>query len=72
MERRKMFTQYLIQLSDIAQNITHDNFVAIQKIQSDILNSYTDGKLTDSEKRALCSVSSTIINYMRTVLQIRR
>ena len=48
-----MFKKYLAQLNDLAQNYTHENFVQIQKVQADILTSYTKGSLDDFEKRHL-------------------
>lgn len=64
-----LFIHYLVQLTGIAQNITHENFVAIQKVRSDILNSYTDGKLSNAEKRTLYTASSIIMDYMRKALK---
>lgn len=62
------FTQYLDKLNTIAQNVTHENFVEIQKLQADILNTYTFGALTDREKRTLYNVSEIIMDTMRKEL----
>lgn len=64
-----LFINYLTTLSTIAQDVTHENFVAIQKVRSDILNDYTDGKLSNSEKRTLYTASSIIMNHMRKALK---
>lgn len=63
-----MFNKYLERLSFIAQNVTHENFVAIQKLAADILNSYTFGCLSDFEKRTLYNATSIIMSNMRKEL----
>lgn len=63
-----MFYKYLAQLNEIAQKRTHEDFVAIQKIRANILNSYTTGELATGEKRVLYTASSIIMNDMRKAL----
>lgn len=63
-----MFNAYLAKLNELAQNITHENFLEIQKIRVDILTSYTEGHLSDFEKRHLYGISSIIMNEMREKL----
>lgn len=65
------FTQYLVKLSELAQNVTHENFVELQKLQADILNTYTAGFLPEAEKRALYAVSAVIMDNMRKTLNER-
>ena len=63
------FRQYLTRLSTIAQLSTEENFLAIQRIQADILNSYTAGDLSDFEKRALHNVATIAMNNIRDDLR---
>lgn len=63
-----MFKKYLAQLNDLAQNYTHENFVQIQKVQADILTSYTKGSLDDFEKRHLYDISEIIMRGIREEL----
>lgn len=63
------FTQYFSKLNDIAQNPTHENFVAIQKLRSDILNDYTLGTLSEFEKHTLYDASLIIMGKIRKRLQ---
>ena len=62
------FIHYFAKLGYIALNITHENFLAIQQLRSNILNDYTAGKLSDSEKRTIYRASTIIMNYMREEL----
>ncbi len=62
------FIQHFAKLNDIAQNATHENFIAIQKFQNDILNDYTLGALSELEKRTLYNASSIIMDKMRKEL----
>lgn len=63
------FIQHLAKLTQIALNVTHENFVAIQTLQSDILNDYKAGNLSDSEKRVLYNAAAIIMDYMRKELK---
>lgn len=64
-----MFKDYLAKLNAIGEApATHENFVIIQQIRSDILTSYTEGSLSDFEKRHLFGISSIIMNEMREEL----
>ncbi len=63
------FNRYLDKLSVIAQISTEENFAAIQRVQSDILNSYTTGDLSDFEKRTLYSAAVIIMDNMRKELR---
>ncbi len=64
-----MFKDYLAKLNAIGQApATHENFVAIQQIRSDILTSYAEGGLSDFEKRHLYGISSIIMDEMRKEL----
>lgn len=64
-----MFKDYLAKLNAIGEvPATHENFVAIQQIRSDILSSYTEGRLSDFEKRHLFGISSIIMDEMRDAL----
>lgn len=68
-----MFKVYLAKLDTIAQaDTTHENFVEIQRIRDDILNSYNDGKLSNLEKRALYDLSLIIMGQMREDLGLSR
>lgn len=64
-----MIKTYLAKLNAIAQvDATHENFVEIQKIRDDILNSYNNGKLSNLEKRTLYDLSLIIMGDMRKEL----
>lgn len=64
-----MFKNYLSKLNTIAEaTATQKNFLAIQQIRSDILTAYTEGNLSDFEKRHLFGISSIIMNEMRKKL----
>lgn len=64
-----MFKNYLSKLNTIAEaTATQKNFLAIQQIRSDILTAYTEGNLSDFEKRHLFGISSIIMNEMRRKL----
>ncbi len=64
-----MLKDYLAKLDAIGQvPATHENFVAIQQIRSDILTSYAEGNLSDFEKRHLYGISSIVMNKMREEL----
>lgn len=63
------FRQYLERLSTIAQLSTEENFLAIQRVKADILNSYTAGDLSDFEKRTLHNVATIAMNNMRDDLR---
>jgi len=63
------FNKYLAMLSAIAQISTEENFSEIQRVRSDILNSYTTGDLSDFEKRTLYSATTIIMNNMRMELR---
>lgn len=67
-----MFTQYFTKLNEIAQSVSHDNFVAIQKVRADILNDYTAGSLSKREKRTLYTASSIIMDRMRKELGLEK
>lgn len=58
-----MFKTYLAKLSDLAHNVTNENFVECQKVEADILNN-ADGVLTNYERLTLCTVVSIIKNDM--------
>lgn len=62
------FIHYFAKLGYIALNITHENFLAIQQLRSDILNSYNVVELSDSEKRTIYRASTIIMDYMRKEL----
>ncbi len=62
------FTKYFSELNEIAQNVTHENYVKIQQLQSDILNDYTLGGLSEWEKRTLYDASLIIMGKMRKKL----
>lgn len=62
-----MFAEYLARLSNLAQSITHENFVEVQKVEADILNNY-GSTLTHLERTVLCSVISVIKTKMREQL----
>lgn len=64
----KMFIHYLSVLTELAQKATYDNFVIIQKVRSDILNSYANGELSEDEKGILFASSSIIMKQMRNQL----
>lgn len=65
-----MFKDYLAKLNAIGQvPATYENLVAIQQIRSDISTSYTEGDLSDFEKRHLFGISSIIIDEMRKELE---
>ena len=64
------FNQNLARLNEFAQNVTHENFVMIQKIQADILNDYTTGVLSDFEKRTLYNVATIVMREMRKALSL--
>lgn len=67
-----MFQEFIAKLIDIGQApVSHENFVLIQKIRSDILTAYTESRLTDLEKRHLYGISSIIMNKMRDELNIK-
>lgn len=63
------FIRHFAKLGYIALNVTHENFVAIQTLRSDILNDYKAGNLSDSEKRTLYSATNIIMDYMRKELK---
>lgn len=63
-----VFVHYFAKLGYIALNITHENFLAIQQLRSDILNSYNVWELSDSEKRTIYRASTIIMDYMRKEL----
>lgn len=64
-----MFTDYLAKLNTIGQApASHENFVVIQQIRSDILTSYAEGNLSDFEKGHLYGISSIIMSEMRDAL----
>ncbi len=65
----RTFKQYLAKLSAIAQISTEENFSEIQRVRSDILNSYTTGDLSDFEKRTLYSITTIIMDNMRMELR---
>lgn len=62
------FYKYLEKLNSIAQSSGDNNFAAIQRVRSDILNSYTFGYLSDVEKRNLYNTATIIMNKMREKL----
>lgn len=62
------FTKYLKKLNDLAQNVSHENFVMVQKLQADIINSYTSGELKDREERTLYTASVIVMDAMRKEL----
>lgn len=67
-----MIKTYLAKLNAITQvEATHENFVEIQKIRDDILNSYNNGKLSNLEKRTLYDLSLIIMGNMRKELGLR-
>lgn len=68
-EDKNLFNQYLARLSDISRNVSHENFVEVQKVQADILNSYTDRKLSGMEKASLYTASTIIMSNIRKALQ---
>lgn len=61
-----MFNEYLAKLSDLAQNVTHENFVEVQRVEADILNNYK--VLTDFERKTLFNVVQIIKTQMREQL----
>ena len=65
-----MFKDFLTKLNAIGQiPATQENFVAIQKIMSDILTAYTEGSLSYFEKQHLYGISTIIMNEMRKNLR---
>lgn len=64
-----MFKDFLARLNAISDSpVTHENFTTIQQIRSDILTAYTEGSLSDFEKRHLYGISSIIMDEMRNAL----
>lgn len=63
-----MFNQYLMKLTDITQNITHENFIAIQHLLVNIQDDYTAGALSELEKRTLRNLTILIMDEMRKAL----
>ena len=64
-----LFKGFLARLNAIGGSpVTHENFIAIQQIRSDILTAYTEGSLSDFEKRQLYGISSIIMDDMRNAL----
>lgn len=65
-----MFKDFLARLNAIGDSpVTHENFTTIQQIRSDILTAYTEGNLSDFEKRHLYGISSIIMDEMRNALK---
>lgn len=63
------FIRHFAGLNDIAMHMTDENFVKIQKLQADILNDYTAGNISESEKRTLYGAATIIMDYMREKLR---
>ena len=64
------FKDFLARLNAIGDSpVTHENFTTIQQIRSDILTAYTEGNLSDFEKRHLYGISSIIMDEMRNALK---
>lgn len=64
-----IFANYLNELVEIERNINHDNFVKVQKMQADILNDYTNGKLNLTEMKTAYSATSIMLDHMRIKLR---
>lgn len=63
-----MFYYYLSKLSALTAVASYESFVAIQKLKTDILNSYSNGELSNAEKRTLYTAANIICDRMRQEL----
>ena len=63
-----MFYYYLSKLSALTAVASYESFVALQKLKADILNSYSNGELSNAEKRTLYTAASIICDRMRQEL----
>lgn len=63
-----MFYYYLSKLSALTAVASYESFVALQKLKADILNSYSNGELSNAEKRTLYTAANIICDRMRQEL----